>query len=617
MACNNSQIGQKKSTTEDYRQLNIENIDFSYISSIQSVKYTLPFSKYLFENTDEIPEFSKSATHSFLKSKNNIQTLVYYSYQLLNASAGGFGPPLQNTKKQYKITDENQLAEQFELHDLEINTHSFNQWNKLPFNLKKDIVELVISMQEAKYVFDQFANPVKKYLAKKSALNTNEIFENLIIPWENRELADFSSIDVIQQVDLKKLACATRIVSGKLQQFTSNANTDISEGFTHCIIKSEFGDILINGCENDTIADNFALIVELGGDDLYLGNTASSVSINKPVGIVVDFSGNDKYICKNNYLVSGILGIGVLLDLKGDDHYENHKSGLAFSLYGSSLLYDFSGNDTYISKSKYSQAASCVGSSVLIDLKGDDNYISESYSQAFASTLGVSVLIDCEGDDFYNAKSHQNFTTSALKSFMQGSSKGRWAEATDGQSIAGGIGLFIDNSGNDKHGAQSFSQGASYYFGLGLFNDISGNDEYNAISHSQGYAAHFALAGFFENKGNDTYNAKTDTNKITQIIGGGRDFSAGWFIDKEGDDYYHFGNRSVGIGDINGLGVFVDLKGKDTYFHHKNKFNSGSKSMGKITGLNQAMDIGFRIYKPNDCISQGVFIDNYGTNKFY
>ena len=135
MACNHSQIGQKNSATEEYGQLNIENIDFSYISTIQSVKHILPFTKYLFENTDEIPEFSKSATHSFLKSKNNIQTLVYYSYQLLNASAGGFGPPLKNSKKQYKITDENKLAEQLVLQDLEINTHLMpsESFNKIDF----------------------------------------------------------------------------------------------------------------------------------------------------------------------------------------------------------------------------------------------------------------------------------------------------------------------------------------------------------------------------------------------------------------------------------------------------------------------------------------------------
>jgi len=174
----------------------------------------------------------------------------------------------------------------------------------------------------------------------------------------------------------------------------------------------------------------------------------------------------------------------------------------------------------------------------------------------------------------------------------------------------------MDNSGIDHYAAESFSQGASYYFGLGLFNDNNGDDEYNAISHSQGYAAHYSLAGFFERTGDDTYNVQSPKDKITQIIGGGRDFSVGLFLEYNGDDTYHFGNRSAGIGDINGFGLLADFKGNDNYIRHKNSLNSGSQSLGKELGLGEGMNIGLKIFQPKNVVHKGIFIDSKGTNKF-
>lgn len=149
------------------------------------------------------------------------------------------------------------------------------------------------------------------------------------------------------------------------------------------------------------------------------------------------------------------------------------------------------------------------------------------------------------GNDLYKGAAPDKKEITA--SFIQGASRGRWAEATDGQNLAGGFGIFIDAEGTDEYFAGSFSQGAGYYFGTGLFNDISGDDKYNAVSHSQGYAAHFALGNFCDFSGYDTYNSSSDKTKISQIMGCGRDNSCGLFSDLKGIDNYTFGNRSVGI----------------------------------------------------------------------
>lgn len=259
----------------------------------------------------------------------------------------------------------------------------------------------------------------------------------------------------------------------------------------------------------------------------------------------------------------------------------------------------------------FAQASSFVGTSLFVDVSGSDKYSSASYSHGFAGTKGVSVFYDGKGDDFYNTEETNIEGTEKQISFVQGTAKGRWAEATDGQSLAGGIGIFFDSSGTDKYRATSFSQGASYYYGLGVFTDGEGNDTYNATSHSQGYAAHYSLASFIESSGDDHYNIETDAEKITQIIGGGRDNSAGLFIDKNGDDTYYFGNRSAGIGDMNGIGILKDLSGSDTYHWHKNRMNSGFPSLGKI--INEGFGIGLTfkvIPQPNH--AKGLFFDSNG-----
>jgi hypothetical protein len=330
--------------------------------------------------------------------------------------------------------------------------------------------------------------------------------------------------------------------------------------------------------------------------------------------MVVDLSGEDKYHSQDSYLAAAILGMAIIIDLKGDDQYFSERSGLAFSLYGFSLLYDASGDDKYRCSTDYSQASSVVGSALLVDLNGNDHYWCRSRSQAFGSTLGSGIFLEYRGDDKYNLDSDTSSSRSSASHFIQGAAQGRWAKASDGQSLAGGLGIFIDQSGDDHHNAGSFSQGASYFFGLGLCVDGSGDDYHNALSHSQGYAAHHTLAGFFERSGDDTYNETVDKSQLTQIIGSGRDLSVGLFVEERGHDIYHFGNRSMGIGDMNGTGLASDCQGNDRYFWYKNSKNPGSSSMGAEFCLGEGQAIGSRIFSPLNASSLGIHVDNQGNN---
>ena len=69
----------------------LPGIDLDYISGIQGVKHQIPLMDYFFENFNEIPNFSESICNSIAGSQLNFQTLFHYSFQILSASAGGFG----------------------------------------------------------------------------------------------------------------------------------------------------------------------------------------------------------------------------------------------------------------------------------------------------------------------------------------------------------------------------------------------------------------------------------------------------------------------------------------------------------------------------------------------
>jgi len=254
----------------------------------------LPFTQYLFENVFEIPEFSNSATQSILNSKNDIPSLFHYAYQLLGSSGGGFGPPLSGAGQGKTVINQNDLDKFFEIPGVEIIQKQ--EWEKLPFSFRKGIVETLYSFDEVKMIFEQFSKPVKEYLNKKSAFSISEMYYELIIPWNERELKKFTSIDLIQDADLKKLSFATRKFTEKLNWFFMQKELQIPDDFANCSITSCMGELLISGTKNDTIRGGQFFVIELGGDD--------------------------KYSCQSNsQAFGGTLGVGIFYDNRGNDHY--------------------------------------------------------------------------------------------------------------------------------------------------------------------------------------------------------------------------------------------------------------------------------------------------------
>jgi hypothetical protein len=81
------------------------------------------------------------------------------------------------------------------------------------------------------------------------------------------------------------------------------------------------GRVIVGNTGPNVYAEDAALILDLGGDDLYLNN-AGGTRPGMPVSLVIDFEGNDRYTGRENFSQgAGLLGGGFLLDLGGSDTF--------------------------------------------------------------------------------------------------------------------------------------------------------------------------------------------------------------------------------------------------------------------------------------------------------
>lgn len=251
-------------------------------------------------------------------------------------------------------------------------------------------------------------------------------------------------------------------------------------------VMTEMGLVEIGGTDSDVHEKNAALIIDLGGDDLYKGQVGAGV--NGKCGIVLDLGGNDTYLGKEYTQACGVWGVGVLFDLAGDDLYKAGRYCQGAGLFGFGLLFDRRGSDTYIGE-EFVQAASSWGWGGLIDLDGEDTYQCHHSGQAYAGVLGVSALSDLAGNDKYlsGVNTPDSRETDMNQSFSQGFALGKRNLA------AGGFALLADQSGNDVYQCQYFGQGSSYWMGVGVLYDESGNDVYMARRYAQGAGFIFHL----------------------------------------------------------------------------------------------------------------------------
>ena len=191
-------------------------------------------------------------------------------------------------------------------------------------------------------------------------------------------------------------------------------------------------------------------------------------------------------------------------------------------------------------------------------VRADENdiYVCRRQSQGFASTFGAGLLFDAAGSDTYRAGGfyrHSPLLPNDFQALSQGFSIGFRPRS------AGGVGILIDESGNDFYAAEVYAQGTSYWYSIGFLFDGAGNDEYIATQYAQGAGVHLSVGTLWDQGGNDHYLAHLG---VTQ--GTAHDLSAGWLIDESGNDYYVVSDGQ-GMSITNSTGIFIDGQGDDMY----------------------------------------------------
>ncbi|MGQ9701627.1 MAG: HEAT repeat domain-containing protein [bacterium] len=341
---------------------------------------------------------------------------------------------------------------------------------------------------------------------------------------------------------------------------------------------------IIGGFDRNIYSKDYAIIIDLGGNDVYEGRCAGAIGdLSTPVSFLIDLAGDDVYRDSEKLVNqgAGLLGAGILYDLSGNDSYTGFHISQGAGLFGIGMLIDADGNDTYRA-GYFNQGAGNFGSGMLLDYKGDDIYRACCWAQAMGGVWGYGLLYDRKGDDLYYAGGeylHMPLDPDQFRSFAQGFGFG-WRDVA-----SGGIGFLYDCSGNDKYISEVYGQATSYWFALGMLLDEQGNDLYSAAQYSQGAGIHLSLGGLLDLEGDDHY-----FSRFGPAQGEGHDVAVGWLLDKDGDDVY-YASGGQGIGLTNSVGIFIDTRGNDDYCSIEEMSQGGANWARGTGGIGLFIDL--------------------------
>jgi len=357
-----------------------------------------------------------------------------------------------------------------------------------------------------------------------------------------------------------------------IKRFGNKPGTILYEAMT------PIGKVIVGGSGPNVYAEDAALILDLGGDDLYLNN-AGGTRPGMPLALVIDWGGNNRYLSKENFSQgAGVLGGGFLIDLGGNATFSSLDGSQGAGFWGIGFLYHGEGNGVYTAR-KFCQGTGQMGIGLIVNRKGNDRYLCSRGGQGLGLFGGVGILIDEAGNDFYHVGGLEPDFRDPLKSTIsmgQGFGQGARPEK-DKDGVPGGIGMLIDEEGDDTYIADYFAQGASYYYGLGILNDMAGDDQYISGRYSQGAGIHSSVGVLIDQKGNDFYYSSVGVAQ-----GMGHDFGVGFFEDDGGHDHYSGGTLVQGAATNGSLGIFIGQQESDqhTYISKGQGYAQDENSMG-------------------------------------
>lgn len=396
----------------------------------------------------------------------------------------------------------------------------------------------------------------------------------------SREGAEFPAIlDLYRKFEPSRLMATSHDLALAVQTAAVWAEAVPPDQRYSARFPTKWGEVILRGGQNDRddLSGAF-LLIDTGGDD----STRGAASALGRFSIHIDTHGRDQYLSdwelgsqkveafagrkegKGLGPASARLGFSMLVDSRGADLYRSRFMSLGAGDLGFSALLDKEGDDQYDAYSS-AQGYGLFGAGVLEDLAGNDRYEGFTLVQGASLTQGLGLLVDRAGNDAYIANDTVIDFPSAQSaqhnaSLSQGSSFGRRADYSDGQSLAGGVAILLDGAGSDTYSCGVFGQGVGYWMAVGALWDVGGSDQYQGQWYVQGASAHFAVGILEDDQGDDAYTAL-----MNMAQGAGHDFSLGFLRDGGGSDRYQAPNLSLGAGNANSVGWLLEQGGDDTY----------------------------------------------------
>jgi hypothetical protein len=237
-----------------------------------------------------------------------------------------------------------------------------------------------------------------------------------------------------------------------LRSFAATLPADAPEA--PCSMANHAPVLCIGGAGESTYADDYALQIDMGGDDIYTNSNAGTNTVlgTTPVQILIDQGGNDTYVGRTwsgtagaNVQGSGQYGYGMLVDAAGNDTYE-------------------AVNERVESDSVVAQGVGALGAGMLADLGGSDVYRAINtgparfnnalvIAQSYGTLGGVGITLDRgTGSDSYlvlgnppNVETSAGLTVTDVQTRSYG-----WA-------VAGAATLWSDEGGDDNVVAEATS----------------------------------------------------------------------------------------------------------------------------------------------------------------
>jgi len=329
---------------------------------------------------------------------------------------------------------------------------------------------------------------------------------------------------------------------------------------------------------HDLREDAPAILIDLGGDDRYIAPARATP--DRPLAVVIDLSGNDTYGAGESLSCGAALfGVAILWDMgEGSDVYRSGHCSQGCGVFGVGILIDEGGDDIY-DCGDTGQGAGAWGIGLLLDRgEGNDRFHADLFGQGFGYVGGFGLLHNEKGQDVYEAGGvhlHYPLFNDRYQSLSQGFAMGMRPYAS------GGIGLLVDDAGNDRYACDIYGQGAAYWFSYGALVDKAGNDTYTLGQYGQGGGIHLAVGCLLDLAGQDLYY-----NMHGVGTGGAHDWAVGILVDRAGDDYYAGSGGTLGGALTNSFALLLDAAGNDGYsavkVRHTEGGGRGARGMGSI-----------------------------------